>query len=155
MSLGAGAPNAPSRVGEPLIIVEMVTMQYNLGDRFRFDLTEEQKRLCDWVAQQARAGVEPPTRLSAFGVPVRQIRYQEATAALDLHEEQLTRMLRGMRERLDEIHEMVEAPIVHTQAPYFEVPVHARSIWDNYRRAEKEGGGEALGESRRPELVQR
>ena len=47
-------------------------------------------------------------------------------------------MLRGMRERLDEIHAMVEAPIVNTQTPYFEVPVHAHYIWDNYRRAEKE-----------------
>ena len=92
---------------------------------FRLDLTDEQKRLCDWVAQQARTGG-------------RQIRYQEATAALDLHEEQLTRMLRDMRERLDEIHAMVEAPVVNTWTPYFEVPTLARYIWDNYRRAEQE-----------------
>jgi hypothetical protein len=104
-------------------------MQCCPTEPFRFDLTEEQKRLCDWVAQQACTGV-------------RQIRYEEATAALDIHDEQLTRMLRGMRERLDEIHAMVEAPIVHTQTPYFEVPLHARYIWDNYRRAEKEGGSE-------------
>jgi hypothetical protein len=95
------------------------------ANEFRFDLTDEQKRLCDWVAQQARTGI-------------RHIRYEEATAALDLHQEQLTRMLRDMRERLDEIHEMVEAPIVNTQRPYFEVPVQARHIWDSYRRAEQE-----------------
>jgi hypothetical protein len=132
----------------------MQMMQCNPTDQFRFDLTEEQKRLCDWVAQQARTGVGSQTRMSAFGVPVRQIRYQEATAALDLHDEQLTRMLRGMRERLDEIHAMVEAPIVNTQTPYFEVPVHARYIWDNYRRAEKEVEDESQVGSRELELVQ-
>jgi len=99
-----------------------------LGDpnpnEFRFDLTEEQRRLCEWVARQARIGT-------------RQIRYQEATAALAIHGEQLTRMLKGMRERLDEIHRMVEAPVVHTWTPYFEVPAQARHIWDNYRRAEQ------------------
>jgi hypothetical protein len=115
-------------------------MQCNPIDQFQFDLTEEQQRLCDWVAQQARTGV-------------RQIRYQEATAALDLHDEQLTRMLRGMRERLDEIHAMVEAPIVNTRTPYFEVPVHARHIWDNYRRAEQEVKSEAQVGSRLLELV--
>ncbi len=104
---------------------------------FQFDLTEEQRRLCDWVAQQARPGADSPTRLNASGVPVRQIRYQEATAALDIHEEQLTRMLRTMRERRDEIHAMVEAPILNTQTPYFEVPAHAPYIWENYRRAER------------------
>jgi hypothetical protein len=123
-----------------LIIVEMQTMQCNLMDQFRFDLTEEQKRLCDWVAQQARTGV-------------RQIRYQEATTALDLPEEQLTCMLRNMRERLDEIHEMVEAPVVHTQTPYFEVPVHARHIWDKYCRAEQEVESELCVDSRELELV--
>jgi hypothetical protein len=115
-------------------------MQCNLMDQFRFDLTEEQKRLCDWVAQQARAGA-------------RQIRYQEATTALDLPEEQLTRMLRSMRERLDEIHEMVEAPVVNTQTPYFGVPVHARHIWESYRRAEQQVESEPRGDSRELELV--
>jgi hypothetical protein len=94
-------------------------------DPFRFDLTDEQRRLCDWVAQQARTGG-------------RRIRYDEARAALDMHDEQLTRMLRDVRERLDEIHEMVEAPMVNTQAPYFEIPTEARSIWDSYCRAESE-----------------
>ena len=123
-----------------LIIVEMQTMQCNPMDEFRFDLTEEQKRLCDWVAQQARTGV-------------RQIRYQEATTALDLPEEQLTGMLRNMRERLDEIHEMVEAPIVNTRTPYFKVPVHARHIWDKYCRAEQEVEREPPVDSRALELV--
>ena len=110
------------------------------ANQFRFDLTEEQKRLCDWVAQQARTGI-------------RHIRYEEATAALDLHNEQLTRMLREMRERLDEIHEMVEAPIVNTRAPYFEVPVQARHIWDNYRRAEQEVESKSQAGSRELDLV--
>jgi len=108
---------------------------------FRLDLTEEQKRLCDWVAQQARTGT-------------RRIRYEEATVALDLHNEQLTRMLREMRERLDEIHEMVEAPIVNTRAPYFEVPVQARHIWENYRRAEQEVESKSPAGSLEVELVQ-
>jgi hypothetical protein len=109
--------------------------------QFRFDLTEEQRRLCDWVAQQARTGS-------------RHIRYREATAALDIHDEQLTRMLRDMRERLDEIHEMVEAPIVNTQTPYFEVPVQARHIWENYQRAEQEVESNSQAGSRELELVQ-
>jgi hypothetical protein len=115
-------------------------MQCNPMDEFRFDLTEEQERLCAWVAQQARTGV-------------RQIRYQEATTALGLPAEQLTRMLRCMRERLDEIHEMVEAPIVNTRTPYFDVPVHARHIWDKYRRAEQEVESEPRVDSRELELV--
>ena len=124
------------------------------GNQFRFDLTEDQKRVCDWVAQQAHPAGGFPTRLSAFGVPVRQIRYAEATAALDLPEEQLTRILRGMRERLDAIHAMVEAPVVNTQTPYFEVPVQAHYIWDNYRRAEKEVKSGRRVETRELELVQ-
>ncbi len=111
------------------------------ASQFQFDLTEEQKRLCDWVAQQARTGV-------------RHIRYEEATAALDLHSEQLTRMLRDMRERLDEIHEMVEAPIVHTQTPYFDVPVRARHIWESYRRAEQEVESQTQVDSCELELVE-
>jgi hypothetical protein len=122
--------------------------------QFRFDLTDAQKRLCDWVAQQTHPAGSFQTRLSAFGVPVRQIRYAEATAALDLAEDQLTQMLRDMRERLDAIHAMVEAPVVNTQTPYFEVSVHARYIWDNYRRAEKEVKDARRVESRELELVQ-
>jgi len=103
----------------------MQTMKRDRMDQFRFDLTDEQRRLCDWLARQARTGG-------------RRIRYDEARAALDVHDEQLTRMLRDVRERQDEIHEMVEAPIVNTRAPYFEVPTQARSIWDSYCRAETE-----------------
>jgi hypothetical protein len=107
------------------IIVEMQAMKRSVMDQFRFDLTEEQRRLCDWIARQARTGS-------------RRIRYDEARAALDVHDEQLTRMLRDVRERLDEIHEMVEAPIVNTWSPYFEVPGQARYIWASYCRAEQE-----------------
>ncbi len=120
---------------------------------FQFDLTEEQRRLCDWVAQQVRPGGDSPTCFNASGVPVRQIRYQDATAALDIHAEQLTRMLRMMRERLDEIHTMVEAPILNTQTPYFEVPAHAPFIWEHYRRAEGSVENEPPVESRALELV--
>lgn len=100
-------------------------MKCSMMDQFQFDLTDEQRRLCDWIARQAKTGV-------------RRIRYDEAKAALDVHDEQLTRMLRDVRERLDEIHEMVEAPIVNTQAPYFEVPTQAPYIWNDYCRAENE-----------------
>jgi hypothetical protein len=100
-------------------------MKCDVMDQFQFDLTEEQRRLCDCIARQARTGP-------------RRIRYDEAKAALDVHDEQLTRMLREVRERLDEIHEMVDAPIVNSWTPYFEVPSEARSIWDSYCRAEKE-----------------
>ena len=100
-------------------------MTYSATERSELDLTEEQRRLCDWIARQARTGA-------------RRIRYDEAEAALDIHDEQLTRMLRDVRERLDEIHEMVEAPVVNTWTPYFEVPPEARYIWDSYCRAEKE-----------------
>ncbi len=120
---------------------------------FQFDLTEEQRRLCDWVAQQAHPAGDGPTRLNAFGVPLRQIRYQDATAALEIHEEQLTRMLRMMRERRDEIHAMVEAPILNTQTPYFEVPAHAPYIWENYRRAERSVESEPPLERHELELV--
>ena len=57
-------------------------MKCNVMDPFRFDLTEEQRRLCDWIARQART--EP-----------RRIRYDEAKAALDIHDEQLTRISRA------------------------------------------------------------
>jgi len=128
IKVSPGPVDEESVLEEPsgLIIVEVPIMQCCPTEPFRLDLTEEQKRLCDWVAQQARTGV-------------RQIRYPEATAALDLREEQLTRVLRSMRERWDEIHAMVESPILHTQTPYFEVPLSARYIWDNYCRAEQQG----------------
>lgn len=92
---------------------------------FQFDLTDAEKRLCDWVARQARAGVL-------------RIHYEDVRAALDVPDEQLTRILRDMRERRDGIHEMVESPVVNTRTPYFDVPLRARCIWDDYCHAEKE-----------------
>lgn len=107
----------------PLIEVEI--MRSKEMDQFQFDLTDAEKRLCDWVARQARAGVL-------------RIRYEDARAALDVPDEQLTRILRDMRERLDGIHEMVESPIVNTRTPYFDVSLQARCIWDDYCHAEQE-----------------
>jgi len=100
-------------------------MIFSPTEQFQLDLTEEQKRLCDWVAQQVSTGIL-------------RIRYEDARAALDVPEEQLTRILRKMRERRDGIHEIVESPILNTQTPYFDVPLQARNIWDGYRRAEQQ-----------------
>jgi len=97
-------------------------------EQFQFDLTDEEKRLCDWIARQVRTGVL-------------RIRYEDARAALDVPDEQLTRILRDMRERLDGIHEMVESPVVNTRTPYFDVPLQARCIWDDYCHAEEETAG--------------
>jgi hypothetical protein len=94
-------------------------------DPSEFDLTEEQKRLCDWVARQASTGVL-------------RIRYEDVKAALDVHEEQLTRILRDMRERVDGIQGMVEFPVVNTRTPYFDVPLQARDIWEEYCRARQD-----------------
>jgi hypothetical protein len=104
--------------------MEVPTMTFGSMDQFQLDLTDEQKRLCDWVAQQASTGIL-------------RIRYEDARAALDVPEEQLTWILRKMRERRDGIHEIVESPILNTQTPYFDVPLQARDIWDGYRRAEQ------------------
>lgn len=120
--------------------MEIQTMKCNPIDQFQFDLTDEQRRLCGWVAQQAGTGI-------------RRIRYDDAKAALDIHDEQLTGMLRRMRERLDEIHEMVEAPIVHTRTPYFDVPVEARYIWEDYCRAEQETTGAPLQSCALPQVA--
>ena len=99
-------------------------MTFGSTDQFQLDLTDEQRRLCDWVAQQASTGIL-------------RIRYEDARAALDVPEEQLTRILRKMRERRDGIHEIVESPILNTPTPYFDVPLQARDIWDGYCRAEE------------------
>ena len=104
---------------------EVEIMTYSATERPQTELTEEQQRLCDWVARQASTGVL-------------RIRYEDASAALDVREEQLTRLLREMRQRVDGIHEMVEFPIVNTAAPYFDVPLQARDIWDHYRRARQD-----------------
>jgi len=92
---------------------------------FACDLTREQQRLCQWVADRARTGV---TR----------IYYQDVAANLGIRDEmELTVILRNMRERLDGIHEMVQWPVVHTVAPYFDIHQDADHIWDSYRRAER------------------
>ena len=103
---------------------EVEIMTYSATERPQTELTEEQQRLCDWVARQASTGVL-------------RIRYEDARAALDVPEEQLTDLLRDVRQRVDGIHEMVEFPIVNTPAPYFDVPLQARDIWDSYCRTRK------------------
>jgi hypothetical protein len=93
-------------------------------ETFECDLTDEQKRLCEWIAEQAHAGV-------------RRVYYEEAQAELGIEsDKELTCMLRNMRERLDQIHEMVQSPIVNTAYPYFEIHVDADHIWDRYIEAE-------------------
>jgi hypothetical protein len=59
---------------------------------------------------------------------------------------ELTDALRRMRERVDAIGAMVQSPIVHTSAPYFEISAHAAYIWDDYcqRPAEPEEPQTAL-----------
>lgn len=101
-------------------------MRMGSTETFECDLTEEEKRLCEWIAEQARAGIN-------------RVYYDDARAhggmRSDVH---LTRILRGLRERLDDIHNMVESPIVHTAAPYFDVHIDADHIWDGYCHAEDE-----------------
>ncbi len=95
-------------------------------DTFELDLTEEEHRLCEWIAGQARLGV-------------RRVRYEDAQAALGiLDETELTYLLRGLRERMDPIHAMIQSPIVNTATPYFDIHINAGSIWGRYCRAEQE-----------------
>jgi len=95
-------------------------------EMFECDLTDEQKQLCEWIGEQARAGV-------------RRIHYKQAQAALNIeHEKDLTCTLRNLRERLDQIHTMVQSPIVHTNAPYFDIHPVADHIWDRYLHAEEQ-----------------
>jgi hypothetical protein len=106
--------------------LEIQDMRTGWIDTFECDLTDEQKRLCEWIAGQAQAGM-------------RRICYRDAQAVLGVQtEKELTCMLRSMRERLDRIHDMVQSPIVNTTRPYFDVPPHADHIWRSYRRAEEE-----------------
>jgi hypothetical protein len=105
--------------------MEVQVMTFESTESFQFDLTDEQRQLCDWVARQVGTGV-------------RRICYEDARAALDVPDERLTHLLRDMRERLDSIHEMVQFPILNAREPYFEVPLDAGHIWDRYRRAEQE-----------------
>jgi hypothetical protein len=95
-------------------------------ETFECDLTDEQKQLCEWVAQRARAGAK-------------RIHYKEAQAALNIEQEKdLTCMLRTLRERLDQIHTIVQSPIVHTNAPYFDIHPIADHIWGRYLHAEEQ-----------------
>ena len=95
-------------------------------ETFECDLTDEQKQLCEWVAERAQAGV-------------RRVCYEQALAALDSEtEKELTCMLRNLRERLDQIHDMVQSPIVHTNAPYFDIHPDADHIWDRYLQANEQ-----------------
>lgn len=92
---------------------------------FECDLTDEQKQLCEWIAEQAGAGVK-------------RIYYQDVQAELDIEsEKELTCMLRNMRERVDQIHDMIQSPIVNTKTPYFEIHADADHIWDRYLQAEE------------------
>ncbi len=94
-------------------------------ETFECDLTDEQKRLCEWIAEQAESG---KTR----------VLYAEAMAELPIEsQKELTCMLRNMRERVDGIHEMVHSPIVNTKAPYFEIRADASRIWERYRQAQE------------------
>ena len=94
-------------------------------ETFECDLTDEQKRLCEWIAEQARAGRTQAT-------------YAQVQADLDIDDAKtLTCMLRNMRERLDRIHDMIQSPIVNTMAPYFEIHADADRIWARYLAAEE------------------
>ncbi|MBN2132308.1 MAG: hypothetical protein JW741_22600 [Sedimentisphaerales bacterium] len=95
-------------------------------DTFELDLTEDEHRLCEWIAGQARLGVRRAPYASV----------QMALGILDKAE--LTYLLRGLRERVDAIHAMIQSPIVNTAAPYFDIHINAGSIWDRYGRAEQE-----------------
>jgi hypothetical protein len=101
-------------------------MRYGSIDAFRFDVSSEQRQVCTWVAAQASMGI---TRIS----------YGDLKAALDIGDDrEITRVLRQIRERLDDVHEMVQFPIVNTARPYFEIHPNADYIWDDYCRAEHE-----------------
>jgi hypothetical protein len=93
---------------------------------FTFDLSDEQRLLCMWVAEQARAGV-------------RRVHYGDLKAAMHVDSDtDITRVLREIRERRDDIHAMVHSPIVNTANPYFDLHADADHIWDDYCRAEEE-----------------
>jgi len=101
-------------------------MRYGSFDAFRFDVTSGQRYVCTWVAEQARMGI---TRIT----------YDDLKAALGIGDDrEITRLLRQIRERVDEVHEMVQFPIVNTAQPYFEIHPNADYIWDDYCRAEHE-----------------
>lgn len=93
---------------------------------FTFDLSDEQRLLCMWVAKQARAGVS-----RAY--------YVDLKATMDVGDDtDITRVLREIRERRDGIDAMVHSPVVNTLNPYFDLHADADYIWDDYCRAEIE-----------------
>lgn len=95
-------------------------------ETFECDLTDEQKQLCEWIAERAQARVK-------------RICYKDAQAALGIEtEKELTCMLRNIRERMDRVHDMVQSPIVHAMAPYFDIHPEAYQIWDRYLQAEEQ-----------------
>ncbi len=99
-------------------------MRYGSIGAFTFDVTREQRQVCTWVAEQASMGITT-------------ISYDDLKAALQIPDDrQITRVLREIRERRDEVHEMVQFPIVNTTRPYFDIHPNADYIWDDYCRAE-------------------
>ena len=104
-------------------------MRYGRLNSFTFDLTWEQKQLCTWVAERASSGVL-------------RIYYGELKAVLGIAgDRDITRLLKEIRERIDDVHEMVQFPIVNTTSPYFDIHMNADYIWDDYCRAEREMDG--------------
>ena len=105
---------------------EMATMLYGKDMEFTPDLTSREKQLCAWVAERASAGVK-------------RIFYREAMVALGIPDDrEITQILSQLRERVDDVHSMIEFPIVNTTAPYFDIHRNADYIWDGYCRAERE-----------------
>jgi len=105
-------------------------MGQNSVSTFTFDLTGPQRQLCTWVAEQASSGVD-------------RVYYEDVRAALGtVSDAEITRILRGIRERRDDVHEMVLFPVVNTTSPFFGIDKNADYIWDDYRRAEREGVSE-------------
>ncbi|UCD49929.1 MAG: hypothetical protein JSW27_20660 [Phycisphaerales bacterium] len=108
-------------------------MRYGLIGAFTLDLSGDQRRLCAWVAERASEGI-------------RRIHYSDVKAALGFaRDRDLTRCLKEIRERVDDVHKMVHFPIVNTTSPYFDIDVNAGYIWDDYCRAEQESAGADCG----------
>lgn len=101
-------------------------MLYGTIAKFTPDLTSREKQLCAWVAEQASAGVE-------------RIFYRKAMVAMGIADDrEMTQVLGQLRQRVDDVHKMIEFPIVNTTAPYFDIHRNADYIWDGYCRAERE-----------------
>ena len=103
-----------------------MTTRYGSLSTFTFDLTWDQRQLCAWVAEQASSGI-------------RRVQYDDAKAVLGIASDwDITCLLKEIRERIDDVHEMVQFPIVNTSRPYFDIHGNAGYIWDDYCRAEQE-----------------